>query len=62
MDAAQRAAAAESGELNFANAVHARVGAMRRGEFPVHPRECGHCRFRPVCRFRSDDPGEEAAP
>jgi hypothetical protein len=61
-DAEGRAAAREAGTLNFANAVHERVGAMRRGEFPVHPKECGHCRFRPVCRFRSDDAGEEGAP
>jgi hypothetical protein len=62
VDADQRTAAREANGLNFANAVHARVRAMRRGEFPIHPRECGHCRFRPVCRFRSDDAGEEAGP
>ncbi|MEN9797874.1 MAG: hypothetical protein RL653_1570 [Pseudomonadota bacterium] len=61
VDEPSRARASEEGVPNFANAVHAHVGALRRGDFAVHPRDCGHCSFRPICRFRSDDAGEESA-
>jgi ATP-dependent helicase/nuclease subunit B len=61
VDEASRTQAEAEGTPNFANAVHAHVGALRRGDFAVHPGDCGHCSFRPVCRFRSDDTGEESA-
>jgi hypothetical protein len=34
----------------FADAVVATVGRIRRGEFPIAPRDCDGCGFGAVCR------------
>ncbi len=39
------------GDGNFLNRLCAKVRAMKRGEFPVTPRECEQCDFASVCRY-----------
>ncbi|MBT0652178.1 PD-(D/E)XK nuclease family protein [Geomobilimonas luticola] len=39
------------GDGNFLNRLCAKVRAMKRGEFPVTPRECERCDFASVCRY-----------
>jgi hypothetical protein len=53
MDPARRARLRESSgpPLNLADAVWARVRAMRSGLFPVAPLSCDFCELKPVCRL-----------
>ena len=50
------------GEDNFLNRLCAKVQAMKRGEFPVTPRECEQCDFASVCRYMAvglrDEPAD----
>jgi ATP-dependent helicase/nuclease subunit B len=42
---------AQEARPNLANAVEALVRTVRAGQFPVRPKDCGRCGYRPVCRI-----------
>ena len=48
----------ESGRKNLPNAVHTMLRRLRGGEFPIRPRDCSFCSFRPVCRITERRFGE----
>ena len=50
-DAATRTRLAKDGLPNLANAVHALLARLRRGEFGPRPLDCRFCTMRPVCRI-----------
>ena len=57
-DPQARAQLEESGRKNLPNAVHALLGRLRAGEFPIRPKDCDFCSFRPVCRITERRLGE----
>ena len=48
---AVRAKMAAQEKPNLANAVEALIRTVRTGQFPVRPKDCGSCGYRPVCRI-----------
>jgi ATP-dependent helicase/DNAse subunit B len=48
----------ESGRKNLPNTVHTLLGRLRAGEFPIRPKDCSYCSFRPVCRITERRFGE----
>lgn len=50
-DEFRRARAQREGLPNLANAVHALLGTLRRGDFGARPLDCAFCELKPVCRI-----------
>jgi ATP-dependent helicase/nuclease subunit B len=46
-----RSRMAQEAKPNLANAVEALIRTVRAGQFPMRPKDCGSCGYRPVCRI-----------